>query len=468
MKQILGIVVLLMALTIGLQAQTTVSFNFSKAAQPVSGWINVVGDPSTGVRTATDVSSGMSISSIATANWSSFFGTSAFDGEGPSNGTFFPAGVMVNEWLQYDGSLAAYNAAVPQLKISGLDTTHTYTLRMAGSSTSPLSQNPTRYTIAGRTVSSYIDVNNTNNTANGATFNPIAPDVNGNIFIYVNTASGSQAAGISGVQVITETLTHYPPVVMITSPQNNDILAEGGNVVIKANATEQNGVVTKVEFFADGNKLGEALSAPYTYTWVNPDAGHYTITAKATDYVGFTSSMSINISIEPLDGFWSMSGNINANADSNFLGTVDTNRLAFRTNNVERMSILKDGSVGIGTKDTYGYKLAVNGTAIFTKVRIKTAGTWPDYVFKKGYKLRELPDLERYIAEHKHLPGIASESEVGRKGFDMGDHQKVLLEKVEELTLYLIEENKKLKEQNERLLQQQREIDELKRLIKKK
>ncbi|MBS1665196.1 MAG: hypothetical protein JST68_29390 [Bacteroidetes bacterium] len=468
MKQILGIVVLLMILAGGLQAQSTVSFNFSKAAQPVSGWINVVGDPATGTRSATDPTTGITLSSIGTSNWASFFNQSAADGEAPNNGTFFPAGVMSNEWFQYDANLAGYNAAIPQIKISGLDQSHTYTLRMTGSSTSAISQSPTRYTIAGQTVSGYIDVNCTNNTADGATFNPIAPDANGNIYVYVNTAGFAQAAGISGVQIITESLTHYPPVVVITSPQNGDILAEGGNVVIKATATEQNGVVTKVEFFADGNKIGESLSAPYTFTWVNPDAGHYTITAKATDYVGFTSTASISVGIEPLDGFWSMSGNISANADSNFLGTVDTNRLAFRTNNVERMSILKDGSVGIGTKDTYGYKLAVNGTAIFTKVRIKTAGTWPDYVFKKGYKLPDLRELERYIAEHKHLPGIVSESEVGQNGFDMGDHQKALLEKVEQLTLYLIEENKKLKEQNDRLLQQQREIDELKRLIKKK
>ena len=209
MKRISWLLALGLCVVTGiLQAQTTVSFNFSATAHSVSGWINVIGDPATGIRSASDPNTGMTISSIGTEKWSSFFGQSAFDGEGPSNGTFFPAGVMINEWLQYDGNLSAYNASVPQLKLSGLDTSRTYTIRMAGSSTSPLSQNPTRYTIAGRTVSGYIDVNNTNNTANGATFNPIAPDASGNIYIYVNTANSSQAAGISGVQVITEQLVH--------------------------------------------------------------------------------------------------------------------------------------------------------------------------------------------------------------------------------------------------------------------
>jgi hypothetical protein len=101
-------------------------------------------------------------------------------------------------------------------------------------------------------------------------------------------------------------------------------------------------------------------------------------------------------------------------------------------------------------------------------VRIKTAGTWPDYVFKKGYKLPDLQQLERYIAEHKHLPGIVSEGEVSQNGFDIGDHQAALLKKVEELTLYLIEENKRLKEQNAKLQDQQRQINELKQLMKEK
>jgi hypothetical protein len=129
-------------------------------------------------------------------------------------------------------------------------------------------------------------------------------------------------------------------------------------------------------------------------------------------------------------------------------------------------------NIAIGTNNPQGYKLAVNGTAIFTKVRIKTAGNWPDYVFKKGYTLPDLGALERYITEHQHLPGIMSEADVQRDGIDVGDHQAALLKKMEEMTLYLIEENKKLKEQNRqleqqksRLEQQQREIDELKKLL---
>jgi hypothetical protein len=86
--------------------------------------------------------------------------------------------------------------------------------------------------------------------------------------------------------------------------------------------------------------------------------------------------------------------------------------------------------------------------------------------------LPNLEELERYITEHKHLPGIVSEAEVQRDGIDIGDHQAALLKRIEEMTLYLIEENKKLKDQNRQLEQQnsrlekqQQEIDEIKKLI---
>ena len=146
-------------------------------------------------------------------------------------------------------------------------------------------------------------------------------------------------------------------------------------------------------------------------------------------------------------------------------------------------------NIGIGTSNTQGYKLAVNGTAIFTKVKVKPQANWPDYVFKKDYHLPDLTELEQYIATHHHLPGIIAEADQNREGLDLGENQSALLKKIEELTLYLIGENQRLKEQNKRmeqlnnqsqqlssqaqlletkLQQQQQEIEELKKLIRDK
>ncbi|HEY1216412.1 MAG TPA: Ig-like domain-containing protein, partial [Bryobacteraceae bacterium] len=245
------------------------------------------------------------------------------------------------------------------------------------------------------------------------------------------------------------------------------------NVVINANAMDSGSTISRVEFYLGGTLLGVDSTAPYSYTLVNPDPGAYVVSAKAIDAMGYSALATANFTVESLNYFWSTTGNIATGADTSFVGTVDTNRLAFRTNNIERMSILGDGTIGIGTKDTKGYTLAVNGKAIFTKVVVKPNGSWPDYVFRKDFHLPSLPELERYVRTHQHLPGIASEQEVKAGGIDVSHQEAALLKKVEELTLYLIEQNKKLETQQNKLecqqnmLQtQQKEIDALKAVIR--
>lgn len=118
--------------------------------------------------------------------------------------------------------------------------------------------------------------------------------------------------------------------------------------------------------------------------------------------------------------------------------------MRFLTSGTERFRITSVGNIGIGTSDTKGYKLAVNGDAIFTKIKVKTYSAWPDYVFHSTYKLPSLREVEMYIKRNRHLPGVVSASEVEEKGLDLGNNQAILLKKIEELTLYVIEQNKQL------------------------
>lgn len=111
------------------------------------------------------------------------------------------------------------------------------------------------------------------------------------------------------------------------------------------------------------------------------------------------------------------------------------------------------GNIGIGTTSPTE-KLTVNGY-IRAKKLIVTQSDWSDYVFENDYKLKSLSSLEEYIKQHKHLPEIPSAKEVEEKGISVGDNQALLLKKIEELTLYVIE----LKKENQK---QQREIDQLK------
>ena len=126
--------------------------------------------------------------------------------------------------------------------------------------------------------------------------------------------------------------------------------------------------------------------------------------------------------------------------------------ITFGTSNAERMRINADGNVGIGTVSPE-YKLDVVGNIRAYSVQISTAKT-ADFVFDEDYRLRPLSEVESYIAANKHLPEIAPAAEMKEKGLDMGDMQIKLLQKVEELTLYVI--------------QQQKEIEELKRLLNEK
>ncbi|AJW63271.1 hypothetical protein VO54_01795 [Elizabethkingia miricola] len=107
------------------------------------------------------------------------------------------------------------------------------------------------------------------------------------------------------------------------------------------------------------------------------------------------------------------------------------------------------GNVGIGTTNPQN-KLDVNGTVHAKEVKVDMAG-WADFVFEKEYQLPTLDEVEQHIHEKGHLPNIPNTKEVTENGLSLGENQKLLLQKIEELTLYSIEQNKLIKEQQERL-----------------
>jgi hypothetical protein len=117
----------------------------------------------------------------------------------------------------------------------------------------------------------------------------------------------------------------------------------------------------------------------------------------------------------------------------------------------ERMRIADNGNVDIGTTDPQ-HKLSVKGTVQSTEVVVVAPQDFPDFVFEDGYNLMTLAELEKYINQHGYLPGIPSAEEVDEKGLHVGEMQAQLLQKMEELTLYVIDlkkENEALKERME-------------------
>ncbi|TNE54334.1 MAG: hypothetical protein EP338_07930 [Bacteroidetes bacterium] len=104
------------------------------------------------------------------------------------------------------------------------------------------------------------------------------------------------------------------------------------------------------------------------------------------------------------------------------------------------------GNIGIGTEKAK-YRLTVEGK-IGAREIIVEQKSWCDYVFDENYKLRTLGEVEEFIKSNKHLPGVPSASEVSEDGIQVSEMTKILMEKIEELTLYQIELEKKLQEQN--------------------
>ncbi|MEQ8474138.1 MAG: hypothetical protein RIC35_23280 [Marinoscillum sp.] len=124
--------------------------------------------------------------------------------------------------------------------------------------------------------------------------------------------------------------------------------------------------------------------------------------------------------------------------------------LVFELDGEEQMRLTNSGELGIGTTDFDGHKLAVAGGIRASEVKVEVY-PWPDYVFSSDYFLKSLDQTEAFIQENKHLPGIPSAQEVAEEGINLGAMNARLLEKIEELTLHLIEQNKKIKQMEERL-----------------
>jgi hypothetical protein len=134
----------------------------------------------------------------------------------------------------------------------------------------------------------------------------------------------------------------------------------------------------------------------------------------------------------------------------------------------QRMIINTSGTIGIGTSlanNPNNYLLAVNGKIGAKEVQVENTSTaWADYVFEDDYQLRPLEEVEVFISKYKHLPEIPSAEEVKKEGHKLGEMDVLLLKKVEELTLYLIEQEKQLKEQRQIIQEQNEAISKLQAL----
>ncbi len=171
-------------------------------------------------------------------------------------------------------------------------------------------------------------------------------------------------------------------------------------------------------------------------------------------FVSNTGSVGVgnNAPVEKLE----VSGNIKQTAGFNLITSTvkapDANGLKLYNSDGSGIFVSNTGNVGIGTTNTSAYKLSVAGKIIAQEVKIVLSVPASDFVFEKDYALMPLTDVEQYINNHKHLPEVPSADKFRKDGYGVGEMDDLLLRKIEELTLYIIS--------------QQKEIDAMKKQLK--
>lgn len=119
--------------------------------------------------------------------------------------------------------------------------------------------------------------------------------------------------------------------------------------------------------------------------------------------------------------------------------------------------LLFDGKMGFGTDQTGSHKLAVEGSIGCRRVKVEV-GSWSDFVFDKDYTLPSLEEVEEHIQAYGHLKDVPSEKEVKANGMYLGEMDAKLLQKIEELTLYTIQQEKTIQQLMERMEEMEKNV----------
>jgi hypothetical protein len=240
------------------------------------------------------------------------------------------------------------------------------------------------------------------------------------------------------------------------------------------------GIIYQANYGGDQHYFVNSIGSLFKGTMVTIDPGYYHTELKDTQVV---LKVRTYLSKESPAGLTvNMAGNVGLGIEipSAQLHTTGTVRFAGLTNDNTKDRVIVCDANGnlyyrnassLALNETMNSDLAVNGRVSAQQMLITQTGRWPDYVFSKQYKLPSLTEVEDFINQNSHLPGVPSAAEVEKKGIDVGNNQAAMLKKIEELTLYIIDQDKTIKKQNDQisdLLSLKQEMAELKALLKNK
>jgi len=209
----------------------------------------------------------------------------------------------------------------------------------------------------------------------------------------------------------------------VSSPQKK--LDVGGDLKIKDNLY----LLGDAEVDGDANLDGKLVVL-----------GHTTLSGNAS-LLG-SARIKVNLTVE---GNSFVDSKFTARGISEFEQDVTMNtKLTIEGDAKLEQNLVVDNQVGIGIEIQSGYSLAVCGKIRATEVKVNAASEWCDYVFEEDYDLRDLSEVDAFIKKNKHLPEIPSAKVVDKEGIEISAMMVLMMKKIEELTLYTIEQEKRI------------------------
>ena len=284
-------------------------------------------------------------------------------------------------------------------------------------------------------------------TTTGLSVTGLAPSTSYNFTVVAEDAAGNLSPSSNILSVTTDGVPdNESPTAVIVSSSNT---TSTGTQLSWTASTDNVGVVN-YEVFQDGNSIANTgTTTGFNVSGLVPSTS-YDFTVVAEDAAGNLSPVSNTETVVTSVG----NGIVDYTSENANIETVDWTA----------RDLFADRNIGIGTTDTQGYRLAVAGNVIAEGVKVELQGNWPDFVFENGFDLMDLWKVRAFIAEHGHLPNIPSAEEVQKEGIDLGQMNAKLLQKIEELTLYILSQQNEieiLKKENSQINDILKRIEEL-------